>query len=110
MSTVQRADAQARGASVLIVDDEALARERLTRLVAEVPGFHVAGACGTGIKALALVRELAPAIVLLDVRMPGMSGLEAARHLAALAEPPAVVFTTAYDEYALEAFETRAVD
>lgn len=95
--------------SVLIVDDELPARERLQRLVAELSGFSVAGTCGTGTDALALVGRLKPSIVLLDIRMPGMTGIEVARHLSALEEPPAVVFTTAYDEYALEAFESQAV-
>jgi two-component system, LytTR family, response regulator AlgR len=55
------------------------------------------------------VKSERPAVVLLDIRMPGMNGIEAARHLSALDPPPAVVFTTAYDEYALEAFESRAI-
>jgi two-component system response regulator AlgR len=95
--------------NVLIVDDELPARERLQRLVAEVPGCSVAGVCASGADALALVSKLDPAIVLLDIRMPGMTGIEVARHLGALEKPPAVVFTTAYDEYALEAFEAQAV-
>ena len=95
--------------NVLIVDDELPARERLQRLVSELPGCAVAGVCANGADALALVRKLDPAIVLLDIRMPGMTGIEVARHLGALENPPAVVFTTAYDEYALEAFEAQAV-
>jgi two-component system response regulator AlgR len=94
---------------VLIVDDEPPARERLASLISELPGWRVAGSCGNGAEALELVARLEPAVVLLDIRMPGMSGIEAARHLAALERPPAVVFTTAYDQYALEAFEARAV-
>jgi two-component system response regulator AlgR len=95
--------------SVVIVDDEPPARERLQRLVAEVPGWAVSGMCANGADALALVGKLQPAVVLLDIRMPGMSGIEVARHLSALAAPPAIVFTTAYDEYALQAFESHAV-
>lgn len=95
--------------SVLIVDDELPARERLQRLVGELAGFSVAGSCATGADALTLVGRLHPNIVLLDIRMPGMTGIEVARHLGALAEPPAIVFTTAYDEYALQAFESQAV-
>jgi two-component system response regulator AlgR len=95
--------------SVLVVDDEQPARERLQRLVAELPGFSVTGACANGADALALVGKLQPAVVLLDIRMPGMTGIEVARHLGALEEPPAIVFTTAYDEYALQAFESHAV-
>jgi two-component system, LytTR family, response regulator AlgR len=100
---------QSAAISVLIVDDEQPARDRLHRLVAEMPGWAVTGACANGTEALALAGKLRPAVVLLDIRMPGMSGIEVARHLGALAEPPAIVFTTAYDEYALEAFESHAV-
>ncbi len=96
--------------TVLIVDDEPPARDRLERLIGDLPAWTVAGTCGTGLEALDLVMELKPAVVLLDIRMPGMTGIEAARHLSTLEAPPAVVFTTAYDEYALEAFESQAVD
>jgi two-component system response regulator AlgR len=95
--------------NVLIVDDELPARERLQRLVEELPGCNVAGVCSSGADALPLVAKLKPSVVLLDIRMPGMSGIEVARHLGALETPPAIVFTTAYDEYALEAFEQQAV-
>jgi len=94
---------------VLIVDDEPPARERLERLVAELADWGVAGSCGSGGEALKLVSKLNPSVVLLDIRMPGMGGVEAARHIASLPAPPAVVFTTAYDEYALEAFDAQAV-
>jgi two-component system response regulator AlgR len=93
----------------LVVDDEAPARERLKRLLEELGEVAVIGEAGTGSEALALCAELAPDVVLLDVRMPGMDGIEAAHHLNALREPPAVVFTTAFDEYALEAFESQAI-
>lgn len=95
--------------SVLVVDDEPPARERLRRLVGELPGWNVAGACATGREALERVKRLKPAVVLLDIRMPGMSGIEAARHLSTFDAPPAIIFTTAYDQYALEAFESHAV-
>jgi two-component system response regulator AlgR len=94
---------------VLIVDDELPARERLKALVQELPGCMVAGMCSNGTDALAEVGKLKPSVVLLDIRMPGMTGIEVARHLGALENPPAIVFTTAYDEYALEAFESQAV-
>lgn len=93
---------------LLIVDDEAPARARLARLVA-VAGHSVVGEAADGVSALEAVQRLAPQVVLLDVRMPGMDGLEVAGHLSALDTPPAVVFTTAYDEYALAAFDTAAV-
>lgn len=95
---------------VLIADDEPLARERLAQLLAEVPGVTQVVEAGNGVEALQRAAAEAPAVVLLDIRMPGMDGLEVARHLARQSAPPAVVFTTAYDEHALAAFEARAVD
>ena len=94
---------------VLIVDDEPPARERMRSMLAEAGEFEVAGEAGHGEQAIDLVDKLTPDIVLLDVRMPGIDGLEVARHLAALPEPPAVIFTTAFDEYALQAFDSEAV-
>ncbi len=94
---------------VLIVDDEPPARERLRSMLAEAGEFEVAGEAGHGEQAIELVHTLTPDIVLLDVRMPGIDGLEVARHLATLPEPPAVIFTTAFDEYALQAFDSEAV-
>jgi two-component system response regulator AlgR len=94
---------------VLVVDDEPPARERLVSLLAEIEDVEVVGEAASGREALTRTGELAPDVVLLDVRMPGMDGLEAARHLNVLEEPPAVIFTTAFDQYAVEAFETHAV-
>jgi two-component system, LytTR family, response regulator AlgR len=94
---------------VLIVDDEPPARERLRSMLAEAGGFEVAGEAGNGVEALELVDRLVPDILLLDVRMPGIDGLEVARQLATQPEPPAVIFTTAFDEYALQAFESEAI-
>lgn len=93
---------------VLIVDDEPPARARLRQLLAEIPGTECAGEAATGEEALALTATTAPDVVLLDIRMPGIGGLEAARRLATLPEPPAVIFTTAYEQHALEAFEAEA--
>lgn len=91
---------------VLIVDDEPPARHRLRRLLAEIPGVEVVGEAGSGSEALARVDDGEPDVVLLDVRMPGMDGLETARRISALPEPPAVIFVTAYEEHALAAFES----
>jgi two-component system response regulator AlgR len=94
---------------VLIVDDEQPARERLRQLLDDMPGYDVAGDAGNGREAVDLAARLQPDIVLLDIRMPGMDGIEAAQHMNALDAPPAIVFTTAYDEYAIDAFEVRAI-
>lgn len=94
---------------LIIVDDEQPARERLKLLLEEIPDWEAVASCGTGAQALELAQRLEPAAVLLDIRMPGMGGIEAARHLATMAAPPAVVFTTAYDQYAIEAFDAWAI-
>lgn len=95
---------------ILVVDDEPLARERLIGLVNELNDAAVVGDAANGIEALARVDELDPDVVLLDIRMPAMDGLEVARHLAKREAPPAVIFTTAYDDHALAAFDASAVD
>ncbi|HUO82029.1 MAG TPA: LytTR family DNA-binding domain-containing protein [Gammaproteobacteria bacterium] len=95
--------------NVLIVDDEPPARERLAGLLAELDGWSVAGEARNGREALDFCARQRPDVVLMDIRMPGMDGVEAARHLSMLDEPPAVIFTTAYDEYAIEAFEAQAI-
>lgn len=94
----------------LIVDDEAPARDRLRRLVDELGGLEVCGEAANGRDALLQCEMLQPELVFLDIRMPVMDGLEAARHLAMFERPPAVIFTTAYEEHALEAFEAHALD
>jgi two-component system response regulator AlgR len=94
----------------LVVDDEALARERLVRMLGEWSDCQVCGEAGGGEQALQKVQKLHPDVVLLDIRMPGMDGLEVARHMLQLDDVPAVIFTTAYGDHALEAFEAQAVD
>ncbi len=94
---------------VMVVDDEEPARERLRHMLDELPGYDCVAVAANGDEALRVALSDRPDIMLLDIRMPGLSGLEVAHHLAALADPPAVVFTTAYDEYAIEAFEARAI-
>ena len=94
---------------VLLVDDEALARDRLRSLLAKDAAHEVVGEAGSGEECLRRVARLQPDVVLLDIRMPGMDGLETARHLAALDAPPAVIFVTAFDAFAIEAFDAQAV-
>jgi two-component system response regulator AlgR len=98
---------------VFIVDDEAPARERLKALLediaAELP-TRVAGEAKDGLEAIERVPVSGADVVLLDIHMPGLNGLEVARHLAGLERPPAVVFVTAHDRHALEAFEVNALD
>lgn len=93
----------------LIVDDEPAARDTIRGLLARDPEVTVVGECGDGRSALDTIREAAPQLVFLDVQMPEMDGFAMLRQLAP-SELPVVVFTTAYDQYALQAFEVHAVD
>jgi two-component system response regulator AlgR len=94
---------------VMVVDDEQPARDRLKQLLQDEPGYECVGEATNGSDAIRQAAELLPDIVLLDIRMPGMDGIETAHHLNTLKQPPAVVFTTAYDEYAIDAFDARAI-
>ncbi|WP_372965051.1 LytR/AlgR family response regulator transcription factor [Marinobacter sp.] len=94
---------------ILIADDEPLARQRIHRLLESMEGYQVCGEASDGNDTLHKVAELSPDIVLLDIRMPGMDGMEAAEKLSQLNNPPAVIFCTAYDHYAIQAFDVRAV-
>lgn len=94
---------------ILVVDDEKLARDRLIRMIEKMGGHEIVGEAEDGHRAIAQVEALQPDILLLDIRMPGMDGLEVARHLMNLDNRPAIIFCTAYGEYALEAFQTQAM-
>lgn len=96
--------------NVLIVDDEQLARQRLRKLLAETDGYQIIGEAETGEDALRKTQAAQPDVVLMDIRMPGMDGIEAASYINRLNKPPAIIFTTAYSEHALQAFETHAID
>lgn len=98
---------------VLIVDDEAPARSRLRHLLADIAGefpHRIVGEAGDGLAALELLAQHPVDIALVDIRMPRMDGIELARQLAGLSQAPAIVFVTAYDEFALKAFELAAAD
>jgi two-component system response regulator AlgR len=98
---------------IFIADDEEPARERLKELLsdieAEVPS-RIAGEARNGLEAVERIPESGAQVVLLDIQMPGMGGLEVARHLASLDKPPTVIFVTAHDRHAVEAFELNALD
>jgi two-component system response regulator AlgR len=94
----------------LIVDDEPLAIERLQLLCAGIPGIAVTGTAAEGGSALRLIESLKPDLLLLDIQMPGMDGMALARTLAARESRPAVIFVTAFDRFAVAAFDVAAVD
>jgi two-component system response regulator AlgR len=98
---------------ILIVDDEPLARARLREILSDIAiqlPSTVVGEAGNGLAALEFLRDQPVDVVLADIRMPGMDGIELAGHLGAFPAPPAVVFATAYDNYAVQAFDLNAVD
>lgn len=95
---------------ILIADDEAPARNRLRELLGDIEHVVLAGEAKNGKEALALAETSHAHVVLLDIRMPQMDGIEAALHLQKLSTPPAIIFTTAFDGYAVQAFEMNAVD
>ena len=99
--------------TVFIVDDEAPARSRLKELLADCEAqfpLQLVGEAGNGRDALEMLAETPAEVVLVDIRMPQMDGIELARHLNKLDHPPVIIFTTAYDSYAIQAFEQRAID
>lgn len=98
---------------VVIVDDEQPARSRLRDLLADCASkmpLELVGEAANGLEALRLLEERDADVVLLDIRMPEMDGIELAQHLTKLPDPPAIIFTTAYDAYALQAFDVHALD
>ncbi len=94
---------------VIVVDDEPLARDRMVRMVSKMEGCEVVAQAENVEQALLAVAEHDPDVVLLDVRMPEEDGISAAKKITNMEDPPAVIFCTAYDEYALDAFSTDAV-
>lgn len=109
MSIVSPSSSPIKPLTLLIVDDESPARQRLRQLLASHSQYECVGEASDGIDALEKIDQLTPDVLLLDIRMPGMDGLEVARHLQQQEQPPAIIFTTAFDEFALQAFDTNAV-
>src|SRR5215203_764913 len=93
----------------LVVDDEPMARERIVSLLAQEPDVDVVGQCSDGGEAVAAIQSLSPDLVFLDVQMPAADGFGVLRQIKP-EQMPMVVFVTAYDEYALQAFEVHALD
>jgi len=94
----------------VVVDDEQLARDELGYLLGQVGGVEVIGQAGNGIEALTTIDRLHPDVVFLDVQMPGLTGFEVARRLIDTRGPSHIIFVTAFDQHAIEAFEVNAVD
>jgi two-component system LytT family response regulator/two-component system response regulator LytT len=94
----------------LVADDEQLARDELCYLLSSFPEVEVVGQAGNGIEARELARKLSPDLLFLDIQMPGLDGFQVVSDLMQDEAPPQVVFVTAYDEYAIKAFEVNAID
>src|SRR3954464_712512 len=94
----------------VLVDDEQLARDELGFLLGQMGGVEVIAQAGNGIEALSTIERLHPDVVFLDVQMPGLTGFEVARRLVDNGAGPQIIFVTAYDQHAIEAFEVNAVD
>src|SRR4029077_13550442 len=94
----------------LLVDDEQLARDELGYLLGQIGGVEVLGQAGNGIEALSAIERLRPDVVFLDVQMPGLTGFEVARRMVDARAASHIIFVTAYDQHAIEAFEVNAVD
>lgn len=95
---------------LMLVDDEAPARKRLRELLADIHQVSIVAEATNGKDAVDLANNYAVDIILLDIRMPIMDGIEAVQHLQKMPQPPAIIFTTAYDSYAMQAFDINAVD
>src|SRR3989442_5364511 len=94
----------------VLVDDEQLARDEVGYLLGQVGGVEVIGQAGNGLEALSTIERLQPDLVFLDVQMPGLTGFEVARRMVDGHAGSQIIFVTAYDQHAIEAFEVNAVD
>src|SRR3954466_11510193 len=98
------------GLRAVLVDDEQLARDELGYLLGQLGGVDIVGQAGNGVEALTAIERLQPDVVFLDVQMPGLTGFEVRRRMADTRAPTHIIFVTAYDHPAIEAFEVNAVD
>ena len=96
--------------TAVVVDDEELARDELGFLLGEVGGVEIVGQAGNGVEAVSTITRLKPNVVFLDIQMPGLTGFEVARRMIDAETPSHIIFVTAYDQYAIDAFEVNAVD
>src|SRR3954453_1153477 len=94
----------------VVVDDEQLARDELRFLLEQLEGIEIVAQAGNGVEALRVIEEYQPDLVMLDVQMPGLTGFEVARRVVGAGLESQLVFVTAYDQYAIDAFEVNAVD
>jgi two-component system response regulator AlgR len=94
---------------LLICDDEPLARDRLRRLIGKLQDYEVIGEAKNGLEAVEMTKQQEPDVLLIDIQMPGLDGLEACSHVAKLPNPPAIIFCTAYNDYAVDAFNVNAI-
>lgn len=95
---------------ILLVDDEPLALRRLEHLLEHLPGIELIGSCADGDQAIQTSKVVTPDLVLLDIKMPGLDGFTVAKELNKLTPSPEIIFVTAFDHYAVRAFEARAMD
>jgi two-component system LytT family response regulator/two-component system response regulator LytT len=102
--------AQGTELTAVLVDDEELARDELAFLLGQVRGVDIVGTAGNGIEAVDTINRLKPDVVFLDIQMPGLTGFEVARRLIDAETPSHIIFVTAYDQHAIEAFEVNAID
>jgi two-component system LytT family response regulator/two-component system response regulator LytT len=96
--------------TAIVVDDEQLARDELRYLLEQLGGIEIVAQAGNGVEALRVIEEYQPDLVMLDVQMPGLTGFEVARRVFEARLESQLVFVTAYDQYAIDAFEVNAVD
>ena len=109
MSPTTGLKAEGSALTAVLVDDEELARDELGFLLGQLGGVDIVGHAGNGVEAVSTIKRLKPDVVFLDIQMPGLTGFEVARRLLDAETPSHIIFVTAYDQHAIEAFEVNAV-